>query len=90
MMRPSVAAPTGTEMPFPVFLTVSHWRSPSDAPMAMQRTMPAQLLLYFQRQVHVIEDERIVDFGNLIARKFHVDDRADDLHDFAATAGHVY
>ena len=44
----------------------------------------AQLLLHFEGQVHVIELERVVDLGNLIARKFHIDDRADDLHDFAA------
>jgi hypothetical protein len=43
-----------------------------------------QLLLHFERQIHVIELERVVDLGNLIARKFHIDDRADDLHDFAA------
>ena len=44
----------------------------------------AELLLHFERQVNVIELERVVDLGDLIARKFHVDDRADDLHDFAA------
>ena len=44
----------------------------------------AQLLLHFERQIRILELERLVDLGNLIARKFHIDDRADDLHDFAA------
>ena len=54
----------------------------------MVRTMPSpELLLHFEGQIHVIELERVVDLGDLIARKFHIDDRADDLHDFAA--GHA-
>ena len=44
----------------------------------------AQLLLHFEGQVHIVELERVIDLGDLIARKFHIDDRADDLHDFAA------
>ena len=48
----------------------------------------AELLLHFERQVDIIELERVIDLGNLIAREFHVDDRADDLHDFAA--GHDF
>src|SRR6202043_2999750 len=49
----------------------------------------AQLLLHFEGQVHVIELERVIDLGDLIAWKFHIDDRADDLHDFAA-GHHVF
>ena len=48
----------------------------------------AELLLHLEGQIHVIELEGIVDLGNLIAWEFHVDDCADDLHDFAA--GHDF
>ena len=44
----------------------------------------AELLLHLEGQVDIIEFERVIHLGDLIARKFHVDDRADDLHDFAA------
>ncbi len=44
----------------------------------------AQLLLHLEGQVHIVELERVIDLGDLIAWKFHIDDRADDLHDFAA------
>ena len=42
----------------------------------------AELLLHLERQVDVLELESLVDLRNLLARKFHVDDRADDLDDF--------
>ena len=44
----------------------------------------AELLLHFQRQVDVLELQRFVNLRDLVARKFHVDDRADDLHNLAA------
>ena len=84
-MRPSVPAPTGTDDPL---------AGARDGQAAAQtfggahgdgaHDAVAQLLLHFEGQVHVIELERVVDLGDLIAWKFHVDDRADDLHDFAA------
>ena len=84
MMRPSVPAPTGTLMPLPVFVTARPRRRPSEGPMAIAANdAVAQLLLHLERQVDIIELERVVDLGDLIARKFHVDDRTDDLHDFA-------
>ena len=43
-----------------------------------------QLLLHLEGEVHIIEFERVIDLRDLIAWKFHIDDRADDLHDFAA------
>ena len=48
----------------------------------------AQLLLHFEREPDLVELQRVVDFGDLVARKLHVDDRADALnngsfaHDF--------
>jgi hypothetical protein len=71
-------------MPLPVPLTVRPRASPRRAHRDRAHDAVAQLLLHFERQIHVIELERVVDLGNLIARKFHIDDRADDLHDFAA------
>ena len=88
MMRPSVPAPTGTVIPLPVpvhgeaaaqTLGRAHRDGAHDA--------VAELLLHFEGQIHVVELERVVDLRNLIARKLHIDDRADDLHDFAA--GHA-
>ena len=88
MMRPSVPAPTGTDDALAGAL------DRESAAQAFRRAhgdgahdAVAELLLHLEGQVHVIEFERVVDLGNLIARKFHVDDRADDLHDFAA--GHA-
>ncbi len=46
----------------------------------------SELLLHLESQIDFVELERVIHLGNLIARKFHVDDRPDDLHDF--TAGH--
>ena len=43
----------------------------------------AELLLHFERQLDVLELERLVDLRDLLARKFHVDDRADDLDNLA-------
>jgi hypothetical protein len=43
----------------------------------------AELLLHFERELHVLELERFVDFRDRLAREFHVDDGADDLGDFA-------
>ncbi len=39
-----------------------------------------QLLLDFERQPDLVQFQRVVDFGDLVARKFHVDDRADALN----------
>ena len=41
MMRPSVPAPTGTEIGAPVAVTVRPRFRPSEAPMAMVRTTPS-------------------------------------------------
>ena len=88
MMRPSVPAPTGTVIGLPVPCTVEA------AAQALGRAhrdgahdAVAELLLHLERQLHVVELERVVDLGDLVAREFHVDDRADDLHDFSA--GHT-
>ena len=88
MMRPSVPAPTGTHD------ALAGARDGEAAAQSFRgahgdraHDAVAELLLHLESQVHVIELERVVDLGDLIARKFHVDDRADDLHDFAA--GHA-
>ncbi len=47
----------------------------------------AELLLHFERQLDVLELERFINLRDLLARKFHVDDRADDLHDLAGRHG---
>ena len=79
MMRPRVAAPTGTATPLPVPVTLRPWRRPSEVPIAIARTMPSpSLLLHFEGQLDVIELEGVVDLGDLIAWKSHIDDRADD------------
>ena len=85
MMRPRVPVPTGT---------ADALAGAADGEAAAQafggthgdgaHDAVAQLLLHFERQVDVIELECVVDLGDLIAWKLHVDDRADDLHDFAA------
>src|SRR5260370_36546272 len=48
----------------------------------------AQLLLHLERQVHVLELERLVDLGDGFARKLDVDDGADDLGDPSLGSGH--
>jgi hypothetical protein len=40
----------------------------------------AQLLLHLERKPDLVELQRVVDLGNLVARKLHVDDRADALN----------
>ena len=42
-----------------------------------------ELLLHLECQHDVVELQRFVDLGDLVAGKFHVDDRADDLYDLA-------
>ena len=44
----------------------------------------AELLLHLERQSALRDEEGVVDLGNLLPREFDVDDRADDLDDFAA------
>ena len=85
MMRPRVPAPTGTE------IALAGARHVEPAAQAFGRAhrdgahdAVAQLLLHLEGQVHIIELERVIDLGDLIAREFHVDDRADDLYDFSA------
>src|SRR5690606_8252254 len=48
----------------------------------------AQLLLDFQGGLGALNFQRVIDVRYLIARKFHVDDGADDLNDTSAT--HVW
>src|ERR1700719_1208443 len=49
----------------------------------------AELLLHLERQVHVLELERLVDLRDRFARKLDVDDRADDLGNLSlAGSGH--
>ena len=43
----------------------------------------AELLLHLEREVLVHELQCLVDLRDALARKFHVDHRADDLHDLA-------
>src|SRR2546430_2989565 len=50
-------------------------------------TVP-QLLLHLERQVHVLELERLVDPGDGFARKLDVDDGTDDLGDPSLWSGH--
>src|SRR5690606_12768664 len=44
-----------------------------------------QLLLNFQSGFTTLDQQRVIYLGHGIARKFHVDDRADDLNDTSAT-----
>jgi hypothetical protein len=46
--------------------------------------VPTGTLLHLEGQIDVIEFQGVVYLGYLIARELHVDDRADDLYDFAA------
>ena len=46
-----------------------------------------QLLLHFKRDLSVVDSQGVVYLGHVIAREFHVDNRANDLYD--ATATHV-
>ncbi len=82
MMRPSVFAPTGTEIGAPVLTTFMPRRSPSEEP---ERDRPhdavAQLLLDLERQPDLVHLERVVDVGQLVARELDVDDGADALND---------
>ena len=87
MMRPSVALPTGTLMPSPVLLAIEV------AAQAVGRTerdrahdAVAELLLHFERdRRRAFDFQRVVHLRHLVARKFDVDDRADDLNYFALT-----
>src|SRR5690606_15084689 len=45
----------------------------------------AQLLLHFQGGFRAFNLQRVIDVRHLIARKFHVDNGADDLNDTSAT-----
>ena len=55
--------------------------------MAMVRTTPSpELLLHFERQVDVLELERLVDVRDRFARKLDVDDGADDLGNLSLCA----
>jgi len=78
---PRVPLPTGTDIGAPVACTVRPRLSPSEGPIwAMgAHHAVAQLLLHLERQVHVLELERLVDSGDGFARKLDVDDGADDL-----------
>ena len=41
----------------------------------------AELLLHLERQADLVHLQRVVDLRHVVARKFHVDDRADALDD---------
>ncbi len=82
MMRPSTFVPTGTEMALPVFATRQA------AAQAFRRAhrdrahdAVAELLLHLERQVAVLQLQRVVDLRDRVARKLDVDDGANDLND---------
>ena len=81
MMRPSVSVPTGTMIGAFVFTTM---HAAAQAVGAAERDRAhdavAQLLLHLERQPDLVQLERVVDLGDLVARKFHVDHRADALN----------
>ena len=86
MMRPSVPLPTGTEIGLPVALTFRpRLQAFGHAHGDRAHDAVAELLLHFERQLDVLELQRLVDLRDLLARKFHVDDRADDLHNLAGS-----
>ncbi len=87
MMRPRVAWPTGTEIGPPVVCTAKPRFRPSEAPMAMVRTTPSPSCCCTSRiRSESRELQRLVDMRDVLARKFDVDDRADDLGDFSLHA----
>ena len=81
MMRPSVSMPTGTMIGA---LVLTHVHAATQAVGAAQRDgahdAVAELLLHFEGQADLVELQRVVDLGDLVARKLHVDDRADALN----------
>ncbi|VEB40526.1 Uncharacterised protein [Chromobacterium violaceum] len=83
MMRPRVAAPTGTEIGAPVLATAMPRFRPSELPSQWYGPRRRQLLLNFERQVGVYQLQGIINLRHGVARKFHVDHRANDLYDFA-------
>ena len=88
-MRPSVAAPTGTEIGLPVDSTgEAALQAFGGAHGNRAHHAVAELLLHFQGQFDVLELERLVDLRNRLARELHVDDGADDLGNFAC--GHDF
>ena len=82
MMRPSVSVPTGTMIGSPVLTTCMPRRRPSErAERDRAHDAVAELLLHFERQPDLVHLQRVVDLRHLVARKLHVDDRADALDD---------
>ncbi len=83
-MRPSVALPTGTligragGLDFEPATQAFRGAHRDGAHHAV-----AQLLLHFEREVHVLQLQRVVHLRDRLARKLHVDDRTDDLSDLA-------
>ena len=80
-MRPSVFSPTGTADRLPRVGDVHA------ALQAFRRThgnradhAVTQLLLNFERNVGVVDDQRIVNFGDLARRELNVHDSANYLH----------
>src|SRR5213082_1469104 len=89
MIRPRVPLPTGTEIGAPVACTARPRFKPSEEHMAGAHHTVPQLLLHLERQVHVLELQRLVDPGDGFARKRDVDDGADDLGNLSlAGSGH--
>ncbi len=86
MIRPSVFGPTGTEIGLPVFVDVEAATQPLGcAHRDRAHDAVAELLLHLEREVTVLELQRVVDLRDRVARKLDVDDRANDLNNRAAS-----
>jgi len=83
MMRPSVARPTGTEIGAPVDSTARPRFRRGGAHGDGAHDPVTELLLHLEREIDVFELQRLVDLRDRFARKFHVDDCADDLRNLA-------
>ena len=87
-MRPSVALPTGTLIGLPVaFHREAALQAFRGAHGDGAHDAVAELLLHFEREIHVLELERFVDLRDRLARELHVDDGADDLGNLACGHG---
>ena len=70
MMRPSVALPTGTLIGLPVASTASpRLQTFRGAHGDRAHHAVAQLLLHFEREVHVLQLQRFVDLRDRLARE---------------------
>ena len=90
MMRPSVPAPTGTLIGWPVSVTSWPRTRPSLVSMAMVRTVDlAEMLGDFEHQaVALVLGLQRVEDRRQVVLELHVDDGADDLGDASDFAGH--